>query len=105
MRGISGKKVQGQRGGERIEVPPVGRGNAGEPQGLCEGDDRGVDEAEIEIVEAPIQIGNPQICILREVSKQVVAVDDPRVERQTALCAEPHAQQVIDFRNDWCGEI
>lgn len=53
----SREQFECERDRERVEVTPVGRGHARQTQALGDRDDGGVDEAELQVVEAAVEIG------------------------------------------------
>jgi hypothetical protein len=60
------------RARDRREVPPIGRGDAGESERLGDGDDGRVDEPEVEILEAPVQVRHAPVGVPRQIRDQVI---------------------------------
>ena len=71
-----------------------------EPQCFSERDDRRVNEPELEIVKPAIQVGDSRVAVAREISDEIVPINDAAVKGQLAPRAETAPQQVIDLRDD-----
>ena len=72
----SGQELERQGCRERVEVPAVGGRNPGQAERLRQRDNRRVDEPEVQIVEAAIQLGHSAEACPRKIGYQVVAIDD-----------------------------
>jgi hypothetical protein len=63
----SRQKFQRKRRCEPTEEPAIGRTDATNTEHFADGDDRRVDEADIEIFETATQIGNTRECVARQI--------------------------------------
>ena len=81
-----------ERAGERIEMPPIGRRHTREAERLSERDDRGIDEAKLQVIEASIEIRDARVPVPRKIDDEVCPGGDSGVEGLPALRTKPHAE-------------
>jgi len=81
-------------------MPPVRCRDARQSERTGQGGDGGIDEAKIQILEAPVQLSDSRIPVPRQIDDEVIALDDPGIERPTAPGSEALAQEVVDLGYD-----
>jgi hypothetical protein len=79
-----------------------GRGDPAKPQRLGERRHRRVDEAEIERLEATIQLGHTPVGFCWQIGDEVVALDDALVEDLAAGRPQALARQMVDLWKHGC---
>lgn len=72
-------------------MPPVGRGDAREPERLGERNDRGIDEPELEIVKAPVQVRHTPVRLLGQIRNEVIS--PPGLPPPARPCRLDHSQR------------
>ena len=95
----SGEQLQRECRRQRIEMTTIGGGDATDAERFADGDHRRIDETEIELVVATVQLGDSRVRIARQIDDQVMTFGQARVEGEAAFRAEAMAEQMID-----CGD-